>query len=757
MEDEVRDGFPVPASIKRAWAVQLQILDKVDAICKKYNIPYYAESGTLLGVVRHGGFIPWDDDLDIVMKRHDYERFLKVANDELPDGYSLLNIYNEEEYDNYLTRIVNSKVINKSESFLRDNCGCPYVMGIDLFVMDYLAPTDELLEEQKSISKQLASFIKRVNTCDNQEKQLIKEYAIEVAAKYGTRLKKDRSLFNQLYNLMDEVMSYYSKDYENPEIKNIGLTPLWIDHPGSVYPKEYFGEPVWMDFEITSIPVPVYYDAILSKKYGEYMRLVRQGSLHGYPFFEDQIKTLEDTWGISRYEYQPSADMKALFKKSIFDRRQKLETVKHREAVKVEYKSYTDMLCQAYESFIALFESNQLEMALNILEKCQEVAIALGTAIESRYGEGHKTISKIEAYCESVFQLHSSICNGDDSGINRFFSDMASFTNAIEESIEKDIFQKRIVAILPYRYTYWNQLEDIYDEELNKEDTLVYVIPLPFFERNMTGGIDDTNDVICDGALFPENIKIYHYEKINLERVHPDVIIFQNPYDNYNSVTTVNPYFYSERLYTYTEELIFVPPFKITDFGVEDSRAHRNIKDLIDKPGLIYADRVILDSPKMRDIYIDKLTLLTGDESREVWEEKIEIRESQAQKNSEAEDKKTILYYVSGSKLLVSKESGIEKIKRSLIIFNDNKDKLCVRWYHSKLDEEILKQNNLPLYEKYKELLEEFISMNIGSIVVSDKVEEESRVGQAFYGDPGRIVTPMIVSSKPVMLQNVDI
>ena len=62
-EDEVRDGFYVPSMIKRAWATELDVLDEVDRICRKYNITYYAEWGTLLGAIRHAGYVPWDDDL----------------------------------------------------------------------------------------------------------------------------------------------------------------------------------------------------------------------------------------------------------------------------------------------------------------------------------------------------------------------------------------------------------------------------------------------------------------------------------------------------------------------------------------------------------------------------------------------------------------------------------------------------------------------------------------------------------------------
>ena len=92
-EDEVRDGFYVPGMVKRAWAAQLEVLEDVDRVCKKHGIRYFADWGTLLGAVRHGGFIPWDDDLDICMKRQDYTRFLEIAPKELPAEYKILNFH----------------------------------------------------------------------------------------------------------------------------------------------------------------------------------------------------------------------------------------------------------------------------------------------------------------------------------------------------------------------------------------------------------------------------------------------------------------------------------------------------------------------------------------------------------------------------------------------------------------------------------------------------------------------------------------
>ena len=107
-EDEVRDGFYISSMMKRAWAASIEVLEVVDRICKKHNIKYFAEAGTLLGAVRHKGFIPWDDDLDIAMLRDEYERFLSIVEEELPDDYFLLNMYTEKDHVEMFSRVVSN-------------------------------------------------------------------------------------------------------------------------------------------------------------------------------------------------------------------------------------------------------------------------------------------------------------------------------------------------------------------------------------------------------------------------------------------------------------------------------------------------------------------------------------------------------------------------------------------------------------------------------------------------------------------------
>ena len=76
-KEEIRCGYTVDEKTKRVWAVQLEMLDEVERICKANGLKYFADSGTLIGAIRHEGYIPWDDDIDLVMLREDYDKFVQ--------------------------------------------------------------------------------------------------------------------------------------------------------------------------------------------------------------------------------------------------------------------------------------------------------------------------------------------------------------------------------------------------------------------------------------------------------------------------------------------------------------------------------------------------------------------------------------------------------------------------------------------------------------------------------------------------------
>lgn len=298
-EDEVRDGFYVPGMMKRAWAAQLEILEDIDKVCKKHGIQYFAEWGTLLGAVRHGGFIPWDDDMDICMKRADYNRFLAVAKKELP-AYSLLNCHNVcngEIYWEFLTRVVNGNQINFSGEHLDKFHGFPYVAGLDIFPMDFMAPAGQEILQVKLVS--LVTLV--INTLDNvyiseEEK---KEQLCQIEEMCNVRLDRNGNIKQQLYFLMERLFSMYSEE----EAEKITLMPLGLEKQNLQMPKAYYQEIIKLPFENTEIPVPAAYDAILRKKYGDYLTPVKSGGAHEYPFYKKQEVVLEERFGIRFPKY----------------------------------------------------------------------------------------------------------------------------------------------------------------------------------------------------------------------------------------------------------------------------------------------------------------------------------------------------------------------------------------------------------------------------------------------------------------------
>ena len=108
LEDEVRDGFYIPSIAKRAWAAELSILHEINRICEKYDIRYYADWGSFLGAVRHQGFIPWDDDLDICMFRSDLNQFIEVSELELPEGFEIHSFLNNDYSWKFIINVVNT-------------------------------------------------------------------------------------------------------------------------------------------------------------------------------------------------------------------------------------------------------------------------------------------------------------------------------------------------------------------------------------------------------------------------------------------------------------------------------------------------------------------------------------------------------------------------------------------------------------------------------------------------------------------------
>jgi lipopolysaccharide cholinephosphotransferase len=134
IKEEIRDGWKIDTNMKKVWFVQLDLLKEFDRICKKYNLTWYPIFGTLLGVIRHHGYIPWDDDVDVAMPRKDWDKFVNICDNELKHPYFLQTTLNEEQCYMMLVSLRNSDTTGNRKTCMskRQNNG----IAIDIMPLD---------------------------------------------------------------------------------------------------------------------------------------------------------------------------------------------------------------------------------------------------------------------------------------------------------------------------------------------------------------------------------------------------------------------------------------------------------------------------------------------------------------------------------------------------------------------------------------------------------------------------------------------
>ena len=281
---ETRDGFYIEPMMKCAWAAQLEVMCVVQQICEKHNIRYFADWGTLLGAVRHKGFIPWDDDMDICMPRADYQRFLKIAPQELQGEYHINNIYTQPDYTQTFSRILNALSISYSPERLRKFHGCPYIVGIDIFPLDNVP---ENINEE-NVQHQLISILlsSKENCREHLEEVILLLPELEKLC--SMRFDPQGNIPNQLLRAIDVISQLYNST-ESPYIRFIACA----NRPH--LRREWYTSCQYLPFENLMLPVPTDYDAALTEMYGDYMVPVRGTAAHDYPFYKKQTTAMSET------------------------------------------------------------------------------------------------------------------------------------------------------------------------------------------------------------------------------------------------------------------------------------------------------------------------------------------------------------------------------------------------------------------------------------------------------------------------------
>lgn len=271
-EPEVRCDFLVEKKIKKVWAVQMEMLEKFDGVCKKHGLKYWAFDGTLLGAVRHQGFIPWDDDIDVAMFRDDYTRLQRIAPQEFTEPYFYQNSYTDigiwalsKIRDSRTTGIEfrRLKELNQGifmDIFPLDSVPAPGIedeYAKNVFDMKHLL-WDMVTSPEDTLLRVKQDFMEGSRTIDDVR------CLLEVA-------KQD---IRERFRIFEEFCLEHLDDTD--EVSYI----MGAFFGSGSMKKEWYQETVYLPFEHMEIPAPKEYDQVLTRRFGDYHKFVRGGSLH---------------------------------------------------------------------------------------------------------------------------------------------------------------------------------------------------------------------------------------------------------------------------------------------------------------------------------------------------------------------------------------------------------------------------------------------------------------------------------------------
>ena len=303
-EAEYKNDFLIPEMMKRAWAAKLELLQVIVDICQKYNLTYFAEYGTLLGAIRHKGYIPWDDDIDIALKREDYNKLIRVLPSELPNGFALAGPYADKEQ--FFLPTCQSIVITVSSEwdlseYMQRFHGFPYRnMGIDIFPLDYIPADPELSTIQQYLVQKIVLCVRNWENCDEQTREA---NIREIEKLCNTDIPRDTHIFRTLLQLSDSICSLYPES----ECSHIVEDEFWFTNGRDLAtPKEWFAETMDVPFENTVITVPKCYHEILTNRYNDYMTPVMFGTTHTYPFYQVEERAFRNY--LDAHGYHKSID-----------------------------------------------------------------------------------------------------------------------------------------------------------------------------------------------------------------------------------------------------------------------------------------------------------------------------------------------------------------------------------------------------------------------------------------------------------------
>lgn len=325
---------------------------------------------------------------------------------------------------------------------------------------------------------------------------------------------------------------------------------------------------------------------------------------------------------------------------------------------------------------------------------------------------------------------------------------------------------KKELVFFPYMYAMWDSLASVWRAAVDSGEYVVSVVPIPYYERNKDFSLGEMH---YDGAEYPEEVDIISWETYSVAEHQPDVAYIHNPYDDKNIVTTIHPDFYAGKLKPHVGSLVYIPYFVMSANLVPD---HFCIT-----PVTLQADKIIVQSERIRDIYISNL-LQYSEEAHLSWtrtslEKKVlplgSPKLDQAKRGADelgivpdawrsliySQDgtrKKVFFFNTSISNLLKLREIALDHLEEALMQFYLVHTDVVMLWRPHPLIEATYRTAAPALYQRYLKIKEEYLQGNWGILDESKDFQRAVSISDGYYGDDSSVVALFKEAKKPVMV-----
>lgn len=259
LEEELRDGFLVDKDRKKLWEIELNILENFKEICNRHGIDWFLIGGSAIGAVRHKGFIPWDDDIDIGMSRKDFEKLLSIDRKEWNENFVVQYGLSENNTQfHYFCRVRDKK----STGIIKEEVGKGGVQGvfIELYPFDYVPENPFARKMQWKSSEILIELLRK------------RLYGAKAGKKAEILYPISKLLsVEKLYKIWYHICTKYNKKAGN--LVDTVSIPCYCESEVDLYQATDVSSTVEVPYEDTTAKIPVGNDHCLRKTYGDYMQL----------------------------------------------------------------------------------------------------------------------------------------------------------------------------------------------------------------------------------------------------------------------------------------------------------------------------------------------------------------------------------------------------------------------------------------------------------------------------------------------------